>query len=108
MPKATDATSHEEPIGQMAAWDAKAWLASLMSVGADELAVRSIDRYGATETQVRYEQAGAAVARVTVTGPVREMLVKPGDGYWVVKAQIGSGTNDVHELRLPESEEIVY
>ena len=92
----------------MAAWDAKAWLAGLMSVDPNELAVRSIDRYGTAETQVRYERDGSAVARVTVTGPVREMLVKEGEGYWVIKGLIGSGTSDVHELRLPESDEIVY
>lgn len=92
----------------MAAWDAKAWLAGLMSVDSGVLAVRSVDRYGAAETQVRYEQDGQAVARLTVTGPIREMLVKAGDGHWLVKAQIGSGTSDVHEIRLPETDEIVY
>jgi hypothetical protein len=92
----------------MAAWDVKAWLAGLMSVDLSELAVRSIDRYGDAETQVRYEQAGSAVARVTVKGPVREMLVKEGDGYWVVKAQIGAGTSDVYEIELPETHELAY
>jgi hypothetical protein len=92
----------------MAAWDVKAWLAGLMSVDVSELAVRSIDRYGDAETQVRYEREGSAVARVTVKGPVREMLVKEGDGYWVIKAQIGAGTNEVVEIELPETNELAY
>ena len=92
----------------MAAWDAKTWLAGLMSVDASDLAVRSIDHYGESETQVRYERDGAAVARLTVNGPIREMLVKEGDGYWVIKGQIGSGTQDVHVIELPESNEIIY
>lgn len=92
----------------MAAWDVKAWLAGLMSIDASELAIRSIDRYGDAETQVRYEQAGSAVARVTVKGPVREMLIKEGDGYWVIKAQIGAGTSEVSEIKLPETNELVY
>jgi hypothetical protein len=35
-------------------------------------------------------------------------LVQEGDGHWVIKAQIGSGTSDVHTLELPETDEIVY
>jgi hypothetical protein len=92
----------------MATWDAREWLKDLMGSGEGELAVRSVDRYGPTETQVRYERDGVAVARLTVTGPVRGMLVKEGQGFWAVKAQIGSGTTDIHNIELPETDEIVY
>lgn len=92
----------------MARWDAREWLTGLMGLEHGDLAVRSVDRYGAEETQVRYEQDGVAVARLTVNGPVREMLEKEGQGLWVIKAQIGSGTREVHGLELPETDEIVY
>lgn len=92
----------------MAIWDAREWVAGLMEVDREDLAVRSIDRYGSQETQVRYERDGQAVVRLTVTGPVREMLQAVGQGRWVVKALIGSGTVDVHELALPETDEIEY
>ena len=92
----------------MAIWDARKWLGSLMDLSEGDLTVRSIDRYGDSETQVRYEQGGQAVARLTVTGPVREMLEQEGQGLWVIKAQIGSGTSDIHGLELPETDEIVY
>jgi hypothetical protein len=92
----------------MAAWDAREWLTGLMGLNEGDLTVRSIDRYGASETQVRYEQGDQAVARLTVTGPVREMLGQEGQGRWVIKAQIGSGTSDVHSIELPETDEIVY
>ena len=92
----------------MATWDAREWLAGLMSLNEGDLTVRSIDRYGDSETQVRYEQGGQAVARLTVTGPVREMLEQEGQGLWVIKAQMGSGTRDVHSIKLPETDEIVY
>jgi hypothetical protein len=92
----------------MATWDAREWLADLMGLGKGDLAARSIDRYGPAETQVRYEQGGQAVVRLTVTGPVREMLGQEGQGLWVIKAQIGSGARDVHSIELPETDEIVY
>ena len=92
----------------MATWDAREWLTGLMGLEEGDLSVRSIDRYGLEETQVRYEHAGQAVARITVNGPVREMLQLEGQGLWVVKAQIGSGTSDVHRIELPETDEIVY
>lgn len=79
-----------------------------MGLEAGDLVVRSTDRYGPEETQVRYEHGGQAVARLTVTGPVREMLEQVGQGRWVIKAQIGSGTRDVHSVELPETDEIVY
>ena len=92
----------------MATWDAREWVAAQMGIEYGDLSVRSIDRYGDSETQVRYEQNGVAVARLTVNGPMREMLEKEGEGSWMIKAQIGSGTQDVHTLELPETEEIVY
>ena len=92
----------------MARWDARSWVAGLMGLDQAELAARSIDRYGATETQVRYELAGEVVARLTVTGPVRPVLTPEGQGHWEVKAQIGSGTGDVHLIEMPETDEIVY
>ena len=92
----------------MATWDAREWLTGLMGLEEGDLTVRSIDRYGPAETQVRYERGGQAVARLTVTGPVREMLEQEGQGLWIVKAQVGSGTSDVHSIELPETDEIVY
>ena len=92
----------------MAAWDAREWLTGLLGLSVGDLTVRSIDHYGASETQVRYEQGGQPVARLTVTGPVREMLEQEGQGLWVIKAQMGSGTRDVHSIELPETDEIVY
>lgn len=92
----------------MAKWDARRWLADMMDLSQEDLSVRSIDRYGESETQVRYEQGGTAVARLTVTGPLREMLQKEGQGRWEIKAQIGAGTAEVHRLELPETDEIVY
>ena len=92
----------------MATWDAREWLASLTGLEQGDLVVRSIDRYGPTETQVRYERGGEAVVRLTVTGPVREMLEHEGQGHWVIKAQIGSGTSDIHSIKVPETDEVVY
>ena len=92
----------------MATWDARGWIAGLMGLAPGDLAVRSVDRYGPGETQVRYERGNEAVARLTVTGPVVPMGVAEGGGHWVVKAQIGPGTGDVHDIELPEAEEIVY
>jgi hypothetical protein len=79
-----------------------------MGLPQGDLAIRSIDRYGSGETQVRYERGNEAVARLTVTGPVVPMGVAEGRGHWVVKAQIGPGTGDVHDIELPEADEIVY
>jgi hypothetical protein len=92
----------------VATWDAREWIAGLMGIPQDDLAVRSIDRYGPGETQVRYERGNEAVARLTVTGPVVPMGVAEGGGHWMLKAEIGSGTRDVHGIELPEADEIVY
>jgi hypothetical protein len=92
----------------VATWDAREWLTGLIGLSVGDLTVRSIDRYGPAETQVRYEQGGQAVARLTVTGPVREMPEQEGPGRWVIKAQIGDGTSDIHSIELPETDEIVY
>jgi len=89
-------------------WDARGWVAGLMGLLRDDLAVRSIDRYGASETQVRYEHAGEVVARLTVNGPVRPMFTPEGHGHWEIKAQIGPGTRDVHLIELPEADDIAY
>lgn len=92
----------------MATWDAGKWLSGLMGLQEGELTVRSIDRYGDRETQVRYERDGQAVARITVVGPVREMLEHEGEGRWDIKATVGSGTSQVETIELPETDEIVY
>ena len=92
----------------MAIWDTSNWVAGLMGLNQADLATRSIDRDGETETQVRYEHDGEVVARVTVTGPVRPFLTPEGEGHWEIKAQIGSGDKDVHLIELPEVDEIVY
>ncbi len=80
----------------------------MMGLDRAELAMRSIDRYGATETQVRYEHEGVVVARLTIIGPVRPFMTPEGQGHWEIKALIGSGTQDAHLLELPEADEIVY
>jgi hypothetical protein len=36
------------------------------------------------------------------------MLEQEGQGLWVIKAQIGSGTSDIHSIKVPETDEIVY
>ncbi len=92
----------------MATWDARDWLAGLMGCGRDELAVRSTDRYGERETQVRYERGGESVARVIVTGPVRDMGQREGSGHWLVSAQVGWDARDAHSVKIPEADEIAY
>jgi hypothetical protein len=92
----------------MATWDAREWLTGLMGLAQGDLAVRSIDHYGPSETQVRYERGGDAVVRLTVTGPVRQMMQKEGEGLWVIKAQVGSGTSDIHSIEVPETVEVIY
>ena len=92
----------------MATWDARAWVAGLIGCDPSELSIRSTDRYGATETQVRYERGGEPVARLTVTGPVRTSFTAAGCGHWAVTAQLGARTYKVHSPDVPESDEIVY
>ena len=92
----------------MATWDGRAWLAGLIGCDPSELSIRSTDKYGATETQARYERGGEPVARLTVAGPVRTFSDGAGQGHWVVTAQLGAGTYKVHSLEVPESDEIVY
>jgi hypothetical protein len=92
----------------VSSWDARGWVAGLMGLSQEGLAVRSIDHYGPTETQVRYEHDGLVVARLTVTGPIPVFMAPEGHGRWEVKAMIGSGTQDVHLIELPETDEIVF
>jgi hypothetical protein len=92
----------------VATWDAREWLAGLLGCERDELAVRSTDRYGERETQVRYERAGEAVARVIVTGPIRDMGDREGAGHWLVSIQIGWDAKGASSVKVPESDEIVY
>ena len=92
----------------MVTWDAREWLAGFIGCRRDELAVRSIDKYGPTETQVRYERGNEAVARLVVRGPIVSMGVREGQGTWNVSVRIGSGSEDVHEIDLPEADEILY
>jgi hypothetical protein len=92
----------------VATWDARGWLAGLMGCARDDLAVRSTDRYGEHETQVRYERGGESVARVIVTGPIHEMGDREGSGHWLVSAQVGWEAKDAHSVAVPESDEIVY
>ncbi len=92
----------------MASWDARSWLAGLIGCEPSELTVRSIDRYGPQETQVRYQRGDEAVARLIVTGPVIPMASREGQGHWAVSVRIGSGSEDVHAVDVPETDEIVY
>jgi hypothetical protein len=91
----------------VATWDARAWVAGLIGCDPGELSVRSTDAYG-TETQVRYERGGEAVARLTVAAPVQSFSDAVGKGYRAVTAQLGAGTYEVHRLAVPESDEIAY
>lgn len=91
----------------MAMWDARGWVASLVGCDAGELTIRSTDTYG-TETQVRYERGGQAVARLTVAPPVQSFSDAVGKGHRTVTAQLGAGTYEVHRLAIPESDEIAY
>jgi hypothetical protein len=93
---------------EVATWDAREWLARLAGCERGELAVRSIDRYGPKETQVRYERAGDVVARLIVTGPVVAMGTLAGQGHWLASVRIGTGSDDVHSIDVPETDEIVY
>jgi hypothetical protein len=72
-----------------------------------DLVVRSIDRYG-EETQVRYERDNQAVARLIVAGAVTPMGQPGGHGSRAVSVRIGSGSEDVHNIAVPESAEIDY
>ncbi len=92
----------------MATWDARDWLAGLMGCDRSALAVRSTDRYGEHETQVRYERGGESVARLIVTGPVHEMGEREGQGHWIVSAQVGWDAAGAHTIPVPETDEIVY
>jgi hypothetical protein len=92
----------------LATWDARAWLATLMGCERDDLAVRSIDRYGPMETQVRYERGSEAVARMIVAGPIVPMGNQQGKGHWAVSVRIGTGSEDVHSIEIPEADEILY
>jgi hypothetical protein len=89
-------------------WDARAWLAGLIGCEPGDLAVRSVDRYGPSETQVRYERGNDAVARMIVAGPILAMGEHKGRGHWAISVRIGSGSDDVHSIDVPESEEIDY
>jgi hypothetical protein len=92
----------------MSTWDARAWLADLIGCARDDLTVRSVDRYGPTETQVRYERGDEAVARLIVAGPIVPMGEPAGGGHWSVSVRIGSGSEDVHTIDVPAADEIVY
>ena len=92
----------------MSTWDARGWLAGLVGCERSELAVRSIDRYGPAETQVRYERGDQAIARLIVAGPIVAMGEQQGRGHWLVSVRIGSGSEDVHSIDVPEADEIVY
>jgi hypothetical protein len=94
--------------GDVATWNARSWVAGLIGCDPSELLIRSTDRYGATETQTRYERGGEPVARLTVAGPVRTSFEAAGQGHWAVTAQLGAGTYKVQSLDVPESDEIVY
>ena len=92
----------------MATLDARDWLAGLMGCPRDELAVLSTDRYGERETQVRYERGGQSVARVIVTGPIRDMGDREGARPLARLRPGRLGREGRPERPLPESEEIVY
>jgi len=92
----------------MATWDAREWLAGLVGCERADLAVRSIDRYGPGETQVRYERGDEAIARVIVEGPIFPMGAREGQGHWHVSVRIGSGSEDIHSVDVPQADEILY
>lgn len=92
----------------MTTWDARMWLAGLVGCERSELAVRSIDQYGPKETQVRYERGGEAIARLVVAGPIVPMGTPEGQGHWLVSVRIGTGSEDVHSIDVPEPDEILY
>jgi hypothetical protein len=92
----------------VATWDVRDWLAGLMGCDRTDLTVRSTDRYGEHETQVRYDRGGESVARIIVTGPIHDMNDREGAGHWLIAAQVGWDAKDAHTLTIPESEEIVY
>jgi len=92
----------------MATFDAREWLAGLMGCERDALEIRSTDRYGERETQVRYDRGGESVARVIVTGPVHDMGDRAGAGHWLVSAQVGWDAKGAHAVKVPELDEIVY
>jgi hypothetical protein len=92
---------------EVATWDARGWLAGLVGCERSELEVRSIDHYG-PETQVRYERAGEVVARLIVAGSVLPMGAREGQGSRVVSVRIGSGSEDVHTVDVPDTDEILY
>ncbi len=92
----------------VATWDAQEWLAGLVGCERGELAVRSIDRYGPRETQVRYERGAEVVARLIIEGPIVPMGVREGQGHWVVSVRISSGSDHVHTIDVAEPDEILY
>jgi hypothetical protein len=92
----------------VATWDAREWLAGFMGCQRGDLTVRSTDQYGPGDTQVRYDRGGEVVARIIVTGPTVPIGVQQGQGRWHVSVRIGSGSEDVHEIDIPESDEIAY
>jgi hypothetical protein len=92
----------------VATWDARGWLANLVGCERAELAVLSIDQYGAAEKQVRYQRDGQAIARLIVSGPILQMGEREGRGHWLVTVRIGSGSEDVHSIDVPEADEILY
>ena len=92
----------------MGTWNARTWLAGLIGCEPGDLAVRSVDRYGPSETQVRYERGDQAIARLMIGGPVVPMGEQQGQGHWTVSVRIGTGSEDVHTAEVPEADEIVY
>jgi len=96
------------PAAPASTWDARGWLATLAGWERSELAIRSIDRYGPSETQVRYERGDVAVARLIVTGPIVTMGKDERQGHWLVSVRIGPGSEDAHSVDVPVSDEILY
>jgi hypothetical protein len=92
----------------LATWDAREWLAGLVGCDRSELAIRSTDQYGPAEKQVRYDRGGQAIARLIVAGPIVAMGEQGGRGHWQVSVRIGSGSDDVHSIDIPEADEILY
>jgi len=89
-------------------WDARQWLADLIGCERADVAVRSVDRYGPGETQVRYERGSESVARLIVSGPIVPMGKPDDQGHWVVSVRIGSGSEDVHTTEVPVGDELLY
>ena len=66
------------------------------------------DRGAVIDGERRFSYAELLDRCLRLGGALRNMGVAEGGGHWVIKAQIGPGTRDVHDIEMPEADEIVY